>query len=61
MTHPIKILSALLSGKSKKEVVAMLDDEQRQMILQNLPTLHLGRAERRRMERGLKGLKDGKG
>lgn len=54
MAHPIKLLLALLNGKSKKEIADMLDVEQRQMILQNLPTLHLPRAERRKMERGLK-------
>lgn len=54
MTHPIKILSALLAGKSKKEVAGMIDSDQRNMILQNLPSLHLPRAERRRMERGLR-------
>lgn len=50
----MKMLSALLGGKSKKEIIAMMDDDQREMILQNMPTLHLPRVERRRMERGLK-------
>lgn len=54
MTHPMKMLSALLGGKSKKEIIAMMDDDQREIILQNMPTLHLSRVERRRMERGLK-------
>lgn len=54
MTNPTKLLLALMRGKSKSEVAAMLSDEQRQMLMQNLPTLHLSRAERRRMERGLK-------
>ena len=42
------------AGKSKKEIIAMMDDDQREMILQNMPTLHLSRVERRRMERGLR-------
>ena len=32
----MKMLSALLGGKSKKEIIAMMDDDQREMILQNI-------------------------
>lgn len=53
MATPEKLLMAFLAGKSKDEVARMLTDEQRTMLLNNIKTLPIGRAERRRIERGI--------
>ena len=53
MAGPEKLLLSLLAGKSRKEVADMLTDEQRDMLLKNVKQLPIGRAERRRIERGL--------
>ncbi|MBQ4588944.1 MAG: hypothetical protein IJA95_06635 [Bacteroidaceae bacterium] len=53
MAGPEKLLLAILAGKSRKEVADMLTDEQRDMLLKNVKQLPIGRAERRRIERGL--------
>ena len=53
MAGPEKLLLSLLAGKSRKEVADMLTDEQRDMLLANVKQLPIGRAERRRIERGL--------
>ena len=53
MAGPEKLLLSLLPGKSRKEVADMLTDEQRDMLLRNVKQLPIGRAERRRIERGL--------
>lgn len=50
---PKAILSAILRGASRAEVCAMMDDEQREMLLGGMPALHLNRRMRRKAERGL--------
>lgn len=51
--RPERLLLSLLAGKSRKEVAEMLTDDQRDMLMRNVKQLPVGRAERRRMERGL--------
>lgn len=53
MSTPQKLLLALLSGKSRKEVADMLTDDQREMLMNGTRTLPIGRAERRRIEKAV--------
>ena len=51
---PKSILMAIARGASRSDVNAMLDDEQRDMLLNALPQTKMNRRMRRKAERGLR-------
>lgn len=51
---PKDILMAIARGASRSDVNAMLDDEQRDMLLNALPQTKMNRRMRRKAERGLR-------